>query len=336
VGNTVLGQNDKVSRLAALLPVLALLAVGSPAAAALKTHRCPDDPSAHCGTLVVPLDRAGVVKGTIPIRFAYKGNLRRATPIVALSGGPGQAGVILLQDFADSLRPATRGRRAVIVLDQRGTGNSGLLRCRALEKADLLKAGKEAASCASKLGPRRDYYTTDDTVADMDALRAALGVQKWSVYGVSYGTKVAVQYAQRHPDRVERLVLDSIVEPGGPDPLYGTTLPGNPTRPGRHLRARALQLGVEERRCRHLQADRQARRRSAQGLRRGSRRPPPEAHFRPQPPFRHAADGRLRRIAAGRVADRRSAPRWAATRRRSSAWPTAPLRSRAAETTRTS
>jgi pimeloyl-ACP methyl ester carboxylesterase len=69
---------------------------------------------------------------------------------------------------------------------------------------------------------------TDDTVADMDALRAALGVQKWSVYGVSYGTKVAAQYAQRHPDRVVRLVLDSVVEPGGPDPLYGTTFAAIP------------------------------------------------------------------------------------------------------------
>jgi pimeloyl-ACP methyl ester carboxylesterase len=208
--------------------VLALLAAGSPAAAAPKTHRCPDDPGAHCGTLVVPLDRTGVVKGKIPIRFAYKGNLGRATPIVALSGGPGQAGVALLQSFADGLRPATRGRRAVIVLDQRGTGNSGLLRCRALEKADLLKAGKEAATCASKLGARRDYYMTDDTVADMEALRAALGVQTWSVYGVSYGTRVAVQYSQRYPDRVERLVLDSVVEPGGPDPLYPTTFQAIP------------------------------------------------------------------------------------------------------------
>jgi pimeloyl-ACP methyl ester carboxylesterase len=222
------GQNGAVRRVAALLPALALLAAGSPAAAALKTHRCPDNPNARCGTLVVPLDRAGKVPGRIPIRFAYLGNPRRGTPIVALSGGPGQAGVILLGDFADSLRPATRGRRAVIVLDQRGTGNSGVLRCGALEKADLLKAGKEAAVCAGKLGARRDYYTSDDTVADMDALRAALGVNKWSVYGVSYGTKVAVLYAQRHADKVDRLILDSIVEPGGPDALYRITFEAIP------------------------------------------------------------------------------------------------------------
>jgi pimeloyl-ACP methyl ester carboxylesterase len=116
----------------------------------------------------------------------------------------------------------------VIVLDQRGTGSSGLLRCRVLEKADLLKAGKQAALCANRLGPRRDYYMSDDSVADMDQLRDALGINKWSVYGVSYGTRTGTLYAQRHPDRVDRLILDSIVEPSGPDPLYGSTFQAIP------------------------------------------------------------------------------------------------------------
>lgn len=217
----------RVRSAAALAPLVVLLAVASPASA-LKTHRCTDDPAARCGTLRVPLDRAGTVKGTVPIRFAFLGKLRGKPPILALSGGPGQAGVALLDDFAYSLRPATRGRRAVVVLDQRGTGTSGLLRCRPLERADLLRAGREAAVCAQRLGARRDYYLSDDTVNDIDTLRAALGIPKWSVYGVSYGTKVATLYAQRHPDRVEKLVLDSVVEPGGPDPLYGPTFQAIP------------------------------------------------------------------------------------------------------------
>jgi pimeloyl-ACP methyl ester carboxylesterase len=169
----------------------------------------------------VPLDRSDKLRGSIPIKFAYAGRLRGRTPILALSGGPGQAGVSLLEDFADSLRPA--GRRAIVVLDQRGTGYSGVLRCKPLEMSDLLTAGKEAAQCAKKLGARRDYYFSDDSVADIDALRAALGIRNWAVYGVSYGTRVATLYAQRHPDRVDRLVLDSVVEPGGPDPLYRST-----------------------------------------------------------------------------------------------------------------
>jgi pimeloyl-ACP methyl ester carboxylesterase len=215
-----------VRRVAALAFTVSFLTVAASAHAAVQTRPCPDDPAGRCGTLRVPLDRTGQVKGTIPIKFAYKGPLRGRTPILALSGGPGQAGVSLLADFADSMRPA--GRRGVVVLDQRGTGYSGVLRCTPLEKSDLLKAGREAAQCANKLGARRDYYFSDDSVADMDALRAALGIKRWSIYGVSYGTRVAQLYAQRHPDRIDRLVLDSVVEPGGPDPLYGPTFAAIP------------------------------------------------------------------------------------------------------------
>src|SRR3954454_8185175 len=220
-------QNGEVRRAAALAPVVALLATASPAAA-IKTHPCRDEPAGRCGTLVVPLDRSGKVKGSVPIRFAVLGKLKGKAPILALSGGPGQAGVVLLDDFADSLRPALRGGRAVVVLDQRGTGFSGTLRCKPLEKSDLLKAGREAGICATRLGAKRDYYFSDDSVADMDQLRAALGIRKSSVYGVSYGTKVAPLYAQRNPDRVDKLVLDSVIEPGGPDPLYGPTFAAIP------------------------------------------------------------------------------------------------------------
>jgi pimeloyl-ACP methyl ester carboxylesterase len=227
----------------ALGSVVAVLAAASPAAA-VRTHPCRDTPDARCGTLMVPLDRAGKVKGRIPIRFAVRGRLGGKTPILALSGGPGQAGVALLDDFAYSMRRA--GPRPIVVLDQRGTGDSGLLRCRALEKADLLKAGKEAAVCARSLGARRDYYRSDDTVADIEALRAALRIRKWALYGVSYGTRVATLYAQRHPERVDRLVLDSVVEPNGPDPLYGPTF---------QAVGRVLRLLCEHGLCRSVSSD---------------------------------------------------------------------------------
>jgi pimeloyl-ACP methyl ester carboxylesterase len=155
------------------------------------------------------------------------GRFGKRDPLLALSGGPGQAGVLLLEDFASSLAPALHGR-ALVVVDQRGTGNSGLLRCRELEHANLLKAGKEAGQCARKLGRKRLFYTSDDTVADLDALRRALGAKRWSIYGVSYGTKVAQMYAARHPAQVGKLILDSVVEYAGPDPLYARTFEGVP------------------------------------------------------------------------------------------------------------
>src|SRR5213592_4403967 len=105
----------RVRRAAALAPLVALLGLASPAQA-VRTHSCRDEPEARCGTLTVPLDRAGAVKGHVPIRFAVLGKLGKKAPILALSGGPGQAGVSLLLDFADSLRGALRGR-AIVVLD---------------------------------------------------------------------------------------------------------------------------------------------------------------------------------------------------------------------------
>jgi pimeloyl-ACP methyl ester carboxylesterase len=62
----------------------------------------------------------------------------------------------------------------------------------------------------------------------MEQLRAGLGIDKWSVYGVSYGTYVAALYAQRDPTHVDKLVLDSVVEPGGVNPLYPNTFAAVP------------------------------------------------------------------------------------------------------------
>jgi pimeloyl-ACP methyl ester carboxylesterase len=66
-------------------------------------------------------------------------------------------------------------------------------------------------ACARKLGPRRQLFGTDDVVADMEALRRALGVKRWTLDGISYGTFVGARYALAHPQRVVRLVLDSVV-----------------------------------------------------------------------------------------------------------------------------
>ena len=204
-----------------------LAAAVAPAEAAVRLTACREHPGARCGTLSVPVDRSGKVGGRIGIRFAVAGSLRGRPPLLALSGGPGQAGVLLLEDFASSLAPGLR-RRGLIVVDQRGTGRSGLLRCRALETANLLKAGREAARCARKLGRRRPFYTSEDTVADLDAVRRALGVKRWALYGVSYGTKVSQLYAARYPSRVDRLVLDSVIEYDAPDPLYARTFEAIP------------------------------------------------------------------------------------------------------------
>ncbi|MGH8783426.1 alpha/beta fold hydrolase, partial [Paraburkholderia sp.] len=73
--------------------------------------------------------------------------------------------------------------------------------------------------CANSIGPDRRFYATADTVADLDQLRRALGVQKLTLDSASYGTFLAERYAITYPDRVARLVLDSVVPHDNYDPL---------------------------------------------------------------------------------------------------------------------
>lgn len=201
------------------------------AAAANSLTRCTPAPQdrALCGRVTVPLDRGGALPGTIGLRVKAlpprDGVLPNGT-VLAIAGGPGQAAVPLLESFAAVLRPALRGR-TLVTFDQRGTGGSGRLRCAALSgsSGSLVAA---IGRCAAELGPRRTAYTTTASVADVEAVRSALGVEKLILYAASYGTKVALLYAATYPERVERLVLDSVVLPDGIDPWQRSTLASIP------------------------------------------------------------------------------------------------------------
>jgi len=206
-----------------LLAVLVLVSAGAvlvPAGAhAARLTPCPQQAAFGCATLRVPLDRAGPAPGTIALRYAAQ---RRRPPggrvLIALSGGPGQPGVDLASSFAQSLEPLLR-RYRLVVLDQRGTGGSGLLVCPGVQRLRALDpfTPSALAACARGLGPRRAFYSTADTVLDLEALRKELGVDRVALMGISYGTHVALAYARAFPDRVDRLILDSVVGPDGPD-----------------------------------------------------------------------------------------------------------------------
>src|SRR4029077_14371256 len=135
--------------------------------------------------------------------------------LLVLSGGPGEPGLSLLNGFVARALAAERNKYRIVVFDQRGTG-AGALDCNALQRemgsSDLTPPSARAVrSCARKLGTRRQFFGTDDTVADMEALRQALGVDKWSIDGISYGTYVGERYGLAYPSHVSKLVLDSVV-----------------------------------------------------------------------------------------------------------------------------
>ncbi len=213
--------------------VASLLAVVPAGAAPLRWRPCHE---VQCARLTVPLDRGAPAQGSVSLAIQRRQARRQPSEGVTLllAGGPGQAAIPAFSGrtglgalFAPS-RPygefaRLTPRNDVVVFDQRGTGGSGNLRCRDLEAASGLDPGRAAEACATLLGPRRARYTTSDSVDDIEALRLALGGPKLTLLGVSYGTYVAQRYAIRYPQGVERMVLDSVVDTTGVDPLYRDT-----------------------------------------------------------------------------------------------------------------
>ena len=217
-----------------LVLLISLAALGPIAADAHATPiaylPCAKTNNFACAHLTVPLDPSGATPGTINLAIrrhrAAVGEARSA--IVALAGGPGQAAIPFAEDFAETLGPIA-ATRDLIVFDQRGTGLSHPLECSALKHvtASTLPA-RAVAACAAQLGPSRAFYTTADSVADIEAIRQAGGYEKLVLYGTSYGTKVAEEYAEAHPGRVEGLILDSVVPPDGPEALNQATFAAIP------------------------------------------------------------------------------------------------------------
>lgn len=188
----------------------------------LSSPMAKDSLEAMCATYAVPEDRAAPDSRKIALNIAWLQPTERGRaqpdPVFFLAGGPGQSAV----DTFPGLNPVfkeVRKQRDVILVDQRGTGKSNLLSCAAPEGGDdafdpspeAMQA--QAATCAAELSKKADlrHYTTTDAVADLDAVRQAIGAEQVNLVGVSYGTRVAQQYAMRHPAATRSIVLDSPV-----------------------------------------------------------------------------------------------------------------------------
>jgi pimeloyl-ACP methyl ester carboxylesterase len=203
--------------LPALLAAAALLALPHAAQAALQFRSCVDLGGLRCATLAVPLDRSGATPGSVNLRIARGG--RSAGPtLLYLSGGPGGAGITEMANVVGALPWLERSFR-LIGFDQRGTGRSGLLRCPRLERDKRLNDTGAAEACANQIGVARRFYTTPDSVQDIEAIRAELGVEKLTLFGISYGTELAIAYARAYPQHVERLILDSVLDLDSTDPF---------------------------------------------------------------------------------------------------------------------
>jgi pimeloyl-ACP methyl ester carboxylesterase len=220
------------------LAALAALVVGpavapvpvSAAPATIDWAPCPDrpdDPALRCGTVQVPVDWAKPDGPTIGVAVAKRAADDPADdrgPLVINPGGPGGSGVDFAEGAEGYFSKNVLAHFDLIGFDPRGVGRSHPIRCSAALLAaapepvtDTLAAyralrdynGRLGADCRKHTGPLIDHVDTLSVVRDIDAIRAALGARQISYYGVSYGTLIGQQYAERYPHRLRAAVLDS-------------------------------------------------------------------------------------------------------------------------------
>jgi pimeloyl-ACP methyl ester carboxylesterase len=231
-GATASGLPATTSAKPLLVPGPAGRALGAQGATR-AAEPCGQTPGLECTRVDVPLDRTGLVPGTISLHVEVlraEGMPRGVVFLIA--GGPGQGSAHvygLQQPSSAALYRFIFPGYTLVAYDDRGTGDSGLINCPNLQTAITADAQRAAAAaCAAIIGPSRDFYSTGEHAEDLEAVRAALGAEKIVLFGVSYGTKLAAAYALAHPDRVERLLLDSVVPPDREDPFSANVLRGMP------------------------------------------------------------------------------------------------------------
>lgn len=184
---------------------------------------------AQCARLSVPEDPQSPAGRQIALKIAWlpaeNEGAAAPDPVFMLAGGPGQSALQSYPQVAHAFAEV-RKKRHVILVDQRGTGGSNLLACppppghgldessgKASDEASAAQAARRASACAQTLSQRADlrHYTTTHAVRDLEAVRQAIGAAQLNLMGISYGTRVAQQYAMRYPKHVRALVLDSVL-----------------------------------------------------------------------------------------------------------------------------
>ncbi|MFE6049177.1 alpha/beta fold hydrolase [Kitasatospora sp. NPDC056446] len=239
--HTTANSAKRPRRAALAAAALAVLAAALPMAAAQPAQAAPGKPKAgpawcptvpghrvDCTTMRRPLVADEPRLGGIDVSYAV---VRHSLPgpakgTVALNpGGPGETMIDRARQVAAALQ-GVLDDHDVLLLDPRGTGRSGRLPCDVTEAeyrwAPRAGQRRAVADCAEELGPRARAYTSAATADDLDAARERLRAPKLVLYGLSYGTYLMPVYADRHPERVEKMVLsgayplafDSLARPG--------------------------------------------------------------------------------------------------------------------------
>ena len=191
----------------------------------------PDGSTATCGTLTVPENRADPDGNQVVlpvVRIHSTAASPQPDPVVYLHGGPGIG--TLGNGIAGRVRNPVLAERDLIVFDQRGTGlATPSLECPEREEAFLAALSDPApfadelesfdtslSNCYERLtdeGYDLDQYNSQTNAADLADLRVAMGIDEWNLWGVSYGTRLALTAMRSYPEGIRSVVLDSVYPP---------------------------------------------------------------------------------------------------------------------------
>ena len=136
-----------------------------------------------------PANTGIVTTPQVDLAYEIYGAAANVTPVIVANGGPGLSHIYMLQN---DVWTRLSHHRQIVFYDQRGTGKS--------------KHVKPDAS-----------WGMDAQVADMEAVRAKFGFQKFDLVGDSYGGLLAMAYAAAHPEHIEKLILSDSAAPAWKD-----------------------------------------------------------------------------------------------------------------------
>jgi len=195
-----------------------------------RLHACQiaeGPPDAYCGTYRVFEDRAAGTGRTIDLKIVVAPALRRdpkPDPLFIFEGGPGGGAATLASQRIPMFRRFQTDRDVVLV-DQRGTGDSNPLDCAKDDDSDDLSSVDDYPvqrfrACLEKLQADTALYTTSIAMDDIDDVRRFLGYDVVNLWGGSYGTRAALVYLKQHEASVRSVVLDGVAPPDMRLPLY--------------------------------------------------------------------------------------------------------------------